>query len=190
MNKLILVGGGGHCRSVIDVIEREARYEISGIIDIAKNLGSEVNGYPVIGIDSDLEIFRSKYNNALITIGHIYDNSLRVRLFNLLKEFDYVLPSIVSPCAYVSNRAEIGEGTVVMHQAFVNTNVTIGKNCIINTKALIEHDVIVEDNCHISTSAILNGGCHIGAGSFIGSGSVVINGSHVSGFNKAGSVIK
>ena len=55
MNKIILIGGGGHCKSVIDVVEREARFEIAGIVDKPEFLGTKILGYPVIGNDTDLE---------------------------------------------------------------------------------------------------------------------------------------
>lgn len=169
--RLILIGGGGHCAACIDVIEQEARFEVAGIVD--RDTASErLLGYRILGSDDDLANLRSTCNHALITIGQIKSPATRIRLFEYAKSLGYVLPTIISPRAYVSIHATIGEGTIIMHDALVNSRAAIGGNCIINTKALVEHDAIVEDHCHISTGAIVNGGTIIRRGSFVGSNAV------------------
>jgi len=188
--KIILIGGGGHCHSVIDVIEQENKFDIGGIIDKKENIEKKVINYEIIGSDEDLPLLFESYKYALITIGHIQTNLLRVNLFNTLKKIGYILPVIISPLAYVSKYAKIKEGTVVMHHALVNANATIGCNCIINTKALIEHDVTIEDHCHISTAAVVNGGVIVKENTFFGSNAVSRQDIEVSRFVKAGSIAK
>ena len=190
MKDILLIGGGGHCKSVIDVIEVEGKYSIVGIVDKKELIGQEVLGYKIIGCDNDLEKLFNKYKNAVITVGQIKSNSLRIKLFNILKNIGYDLPTIISPLAYVSKYSKVEEGTVIMHQALINANVKIGKNCIINTKALIEHDSIVEDFCHISTGAIVNGGVIVKKNSFVGSNTTLKEYIEVDGFMKAGSLVK
>lgn len=188
--KILLIGGGGHCHSVIDVIEQENKYEIYGIVDIKENIGKKVLNYEVISCDDDLEKLFKTCQNAVITIGHIRSNDLRVKLFQKLKNLGFNLPIIISPLAYVSKYASLDEGTVVMHHVLINANVKIGKNCIINTKALIEHDVIVEDNCHISTASVLNGATLVKENTFFGSNSTSKQEAKIEGFIKAGSLVK
>ena len=188
--KIVLIGGGGHCRSVIDVIEQENKYDIIGIVDKKENIGKDVLGYKIIGCDDDLQAIFQTYKNACITVGFIKSNALRVKLFTMSKEIGFNLPVIISPLAYVSKHSLIEEGTVVMHHACINANAKIGKNCIINTKALIEHDCIVEDNCHISTASVLNGGVIVKENTFFGSNTTSKQGIKIEGFIKAGSVIK
>jgi sugar O-acyltransferase (sialic acid O-acetyltransferase NeuD family) len=190
MEEILLIGGGGHCRSVIDVIEQEKKFHIAGIIDQKELIGEKVLGYPVIGCDEDLPHLRETYQYACITIGHITSNALRCKLFDLLETLRYELPVIISPLAYVSSHATLGQGTVVMHQALVNATAQIGKNCIINTKVLIEHDAVVENNCHISTGAIVNGGVVVKENTFYGSNATSKEGVEALGFIKAGSVVK
>jgi sugar O-acyltransferase (sialic acid O-acetyltransferase NeuD family) len=170
VNDIVLIGGGGHCKSVIDVIEQEGRFEIVGIVDKPELLGSTVLGYSVIGNDSDLASLAKKYQYALITVGQIKSPSLRIKLFNFAIEAGFTLPNIISPNAYVSQHASIGNGVVIMHNALVNASVSIGDNCIINSKALIEHDCLISKHCHISTNATINGGVTVKSGCFIGSG--------------------
>ena len=188
--KILLIGGGGHCKSVIDVIELEDKFTIEGIIDKKELLGSKVLNYKVIGCDDDLEDLFKTYKYAIITVGQIKSSRIRVKLFNKLKKIGYELPVIKSPLSYVSKYSSIDDGTVIMHQSLINSNVKIGKNCIINSKALIEHDCIVGDNCHISTASVINGEVKIKDGTFFGSNATSKEAIEVEGFIKAGSMIK
>ena len=192
MKEIILIGGGGHCKSVIDVIEQEGKFQIIGIVDKSELLGVKVLGYPVIGNDSDLADLSKKYRYALVTVGQIKSSSLRVKLFKLAVKVGLTMPNIISPRAYVSKHAMIGQGTVIMHDALVNANAKIGENCIINSKALIEHDAIIEDFCHIATNAVINGAAIVRQGSFLGSGVITKQSVKVkkNSFIKAGSLVK
>jgi sugar O-acyltransferase (sialic acid O-acetyltransferase NeuD family) len=168
-SNIILVGGGGHCRSCIDVIDQEGKYKIAGIVDIPEKLNQKILGYEIIATDSDLPNLVSEYEFFLITIGQIKSPDKRIAIFQKLKSLGAKLPDIISPLAYVSSNSKIDEGTIVMHQALINAGARVGKNCIINTKALIEHDARIGDHCHISTAAVINGGVIVGNGTFFGS---------------------
>ena len=172
MDKIILIGAGGHARSCIDVIETINQYEIVGLIEKDNSLTSANLGYPIIGTDVDLKVLRQQVKNAIITVGQIKSPKIRIKLYQLLKELDFTLPVIVSPHAYVSKHSQIGEGTIIMHGAIVNANAKIGNNCIINNKALIEHDAIIGDHCHIATGATINGEVSVGNKTFFGSGAI------------------
>ena len=188
--KIVLIGGGGHCHSVIDVIEQTNKYEIIGIVDTKENVGKKVLDYEIIACDDDLETIFKTCKNAIISIGHIKSNALRKKLFENLKNIGFNIPTIVSPLAYVSKYALVDEGTVVMHHALINANAKVGKNCIINSKSLIEHDCIIEDNCHISTASVINGGVIVKENTFVGSNSVSKEYIEINGFIKAGSLAK
>jgi len=195
LEKIILIGGGGHCKSCIDVIQAEGRFDIAGIVESngyqESGNNHPVSGYPVIGTDDELPELIRKYKNALITVGQIQNPDVRIKLFNLVRELGGQLPVIVSPNAYVSRTAMIGAGTIVMHHSVVNTEAVVGINCILNTGALIEHEATVGDHCHISTYAILNGQCQVGDRTFIGSRTVMSNNTGVAADTlvAAGSVI-
>ena len=176
---IILVGGGGHCISCIDVIEETGLYEIIGILDQPEKKDSSVLGYPVIGTDDDIPTLVAKCPNYLITVGQIKSSHIRQNIFEKIKDAGGQLPVIISPTAHVSRHATIEEGTIIMHQAFVNAEAIIGKACIVNSKALIEHEATIGDYCHISTAACINGQVNIGSNSFIGSNSVIGNNIHV-----------
>jgi sugar O-acyltransferase (sialic acid O-acetyltransferase NeuD family) len=172
--KLILIGGGGHCRSCIDVIESTQLYTIVGVIDNGMPNGSKILNYTILGSDSDIGDFINNETEFLITVGQIESPNVRIKLADLVVSLGGKLATIIASTATVSNYAKIEKGTIIMHHCLVNAGSVIGENCIINSKALIEHDVTIENNCHISTGALVNGGVKINQGSFIGSGSVIV----------------
>ena len=173
--KLILIGGGGHCKSVIEVIELEDKFEIAGIIDLPGKLNSEISGYKILWNDSDIESLVKKNYHFIITLGQIKSAASRVKLFGKLQILKANMPVIISPLAFVSKHSIIGKGTVVMHHAIVNSGVKTGINCILNSKSLLEHDVEIGNHCHISTNSVINGETKIGEMVFVGSGSVINN---------------
>ena len=171
---LILIGGGGHCKSVIEVAE-SAGYEIKGILDMPDEVGKEVlPGHKVIGTDDEIPQYIEECD-FVITVGFIKNPALRIKLYNKVKTAGGRLATIIASTAHVSKYAELGEGTVIMHHAFVNACAKIGDNCIINTFVNIEHDAEVGNQCHISTGTMVNGECKIGENCFIGSQSVCAN---------------
>ncbi|MEQ1878622.1 MAG: acetyltransferase [Bdellovibrionia bacterium] len=174
--QIILVGGGGHCHSCIDVIEAGGRFEIAGILDQIKEIGSNVLGYKVIGRDEKIAEYDPKRYLFLVTVGQIKGAMVRKALFDRIAEAKARMPVIVSPYAVVSKHAQIADGTVVMHGATVNSQATIGTNTIINSHSLIEHDTRVGSHCHIATGAIINGGSQVGDETFVGSGAIVKQG--------------
>ena len=171
MRSLILVGGGGHCKSVIEVAE-SAGYTILGILDRQEEVGKKVLGYDVIGTDYEM----IKYVDLayfIVTVGQIKSPDLRIKLYRMIERAGGHLATIVAPTAQVSKYANIGKGSIIMHHALVNAEANVGKGCIINTASVIEHDANIGDFCHISTGVIVNGGAKVGDESFVGSQTVI-----------------
>lgn len=174
MKPLILIGGGGHCKSVIEAAE-SAGYQIMGVLDMPEDVGKEILSTKVIGTDDDIPLYVDKAE-FVITVGFIKNPVTRIKLYNRVKEVGGKLATIIACTAYVSKYATIGEGSVVMHKAFVNAGAKVGNNVILNTFTNVEHDAVIGDQCHISTGTMVNGDCKIGANCFIGSQSVLANG--------------
>lgn len=174
---LILLGGGGHCKSVIEVAE-SAGYKILGVLDKPEEVGKQVLDYKVIGTDDDIPQYIDKAE-FVITVGFIKNPAIRIKLYNKVKEVGGKLATIIASSAHVSKYATLGEGTVIMHQAVVNAGANLGVNNIINTFANIEHDAQIGDQCHISTGTMVNGDCRVGDRCFIGSQSVLANGIEI-----------
>ena len=170
---IVLVGGGGHCRSCIDLLEQQGEFRIAGIVDKADKRGQRILGHRVFANDDELKTLAKDYRYFLITIGQIQSAEPRKRTFCLVRQHGGTLPVVRSPLAYVSRYAEIGQGTVIMPYAMVGPGAVIGENCIVNTRALVEHDVTVGNHCHLATGAIVNGGCRLEDEVFVGSGAVI-----------------
>ncbi|MCC8062420.1 MAG: acetyltransferase [Rikenellaceae bacterium] len=189
MNEIILVGGGGHCKSVIEAAESvrcpdgTPAYRIAGILDTLDKVGADVLGYPVIGTDDDIPalIARTPGVRFVITVGHIKTAAVRRAIASRIVAAGGGFATVVASTAHVSAHAVIGAGSVVLHGAMVNAGAVIGEGCIINTLANVEHDAVIGDWCHISTGAMVNGDCVIAGGVFLGSQSVLLNGAHIGG---------
>jgi acetyltransferase EpsM len=164
-NKVTLYGASGHCKVIIDILQK-CNIKIDLIFD---DYSSKTNilGYEILKTNQ-IEIANS--NNMIISIGN---NKVRKRLANQLNSS---FATAIHPNALISKHITIGEGTVIMAGVIINPDTKIGKHCIINSGAIIEHDCIIEDFAHISPNAALAGGVEVGEGSHIGIGSSVIQG--------------
>lgn len=175
--ELILIGGGGHCRSVIEAVESCGR-KIRGILDLPELIGTEVSGYPVICSDDDISGFVDDCE-FIVTIGSIENSVPRQKLHRRVKDAGGTLATVVASTAFLSPRASIGAGTVLLHQSVVNSAAKVGESVIVNTGAIIEHDASVGDLTHVSTGAKVNGACSVGARCFVGSGAVMVQGTSI-----------
>lgn len=175
MKEILLIGGGGHCRSVIDTINKNKDYSIIGIIDKVEHVGDIINGINIVGTDDDLQgSFEKGIRYAFITLGSIGNPGLRIKLYKTLKKIGYVIPKIIDESAIVSDNTVLEEGVFVGKRAIINTNTKIGKNSIINTGTIIEHDCIIEDFVHVAPGTVLSGGIQVGSNTHIGTHSTVI----------------
>ena len=176
MKPILLIGCGGHARSLIDLIESAADWWIHGLVGLPEQVGSSLLGYQVIGCDADLPALRAECPAAVLAIGQLPDPVPRQRVAAELEFLEFQLPVVISPHAVVSRHAYLGPGTTVGHGVIVNAAASVGSHCILNSCALIEHDVHIGDHCHISTGVLVNGGVRLGSGSFIGSGTMLREG--------------
>ena len=111
-----MIGAGGHARACIDVIEMAGRFKIAGLVE-KEGMDNQGNlGYPIIGTDDELQELWQRCRNALVTVGQIKRLDTRIRLFQLLIQMNYTLPAIILTRAYMSRHAQIGNGTIIMHQ--------------------------------------------------------------------------
>ena len=173
--KIILIGGGGHCKVIIDTIINGRKYDIEGITDKVLTKGTRILGFPVIGPDEILpKIFNEGIKNAFISAGSIGDCTLRRKLFSMAKDIGFNFPVIRHPKAVVAVDVKIGAGTFVAASATINPGTIIGRHAIINTSASIDHDCEIGDFVHIAPGATLSGSVKIGEETHVGTGSSVI----------------
>jgi len=164
MEKVIIIGGGGHAKVLIDCIERENKLEIVSVLDDNPDL-HQILQYPVF---RRTEFEANKNVKVILAIGN---NITRKKIAADLT-VDYA--TTIHPSAIISKYTTIGKGTQIFAGAVINAGAIIGDHCIINTGAIIEHDCILEDFVHVSPNAALSGGVKIGSGSHFGIGANVI----------------
>lgn len=173
--KIVLVGGGGHCKVIIDAIRESGKFSIYGITDPNLPKGECVSGVEVIGTDDFLHgLFKKGIKNAFICVGSVANCEARKRIYAGLKKDKFELPVIVHPNAVVANGVKLGKGTFVAAGAVINPDVTIGDNAIINTSSSIDHDCVIGNFVHIAPGVTLSGGVKIGDETHIGTGASVI----------------
>jgi sugar O-acyltransferase (sialic acid O-acetyltransferase NeuD family) len=171
MEDLVIVGFGGHAKSVADCIERMGIYRIAGYTD----LEDRHSRYKYLGNDSELKsIFDRGVKNAVVGIGYLGKGTVRNKLYDLLKSIGYNLPVIKDPSAIISDSAIIGEGAFIGKAVIVNSEASIGKMAIINTKALVEHECKVGEFTHIAVGAVLCGQVIVGDLVLVGANATVI----------------
>ena len=166
MNRLIIIGAGGHGKVIADNALKNGYKDICFIDDHAKG---ETMGFPIVGTSEDIELFNDGNTDFIIGIGN---NDVRK---TIAKTYKVNWVSIVHPSAQIAFNAEIGKGTVVMANAVINACATVGEHCIINTGAIIEHDNVIENYVHISPNAALGGTVRVGTTSHVGIGATVRN---------------
>ena len=173
--KIVLLGGGGHCRSVLDCLLSLGLYDKIGIIDYDSS--AYALGIDVIGTDDDLSrLIEEGWKEAFITVGSVGSTHLRRKLYSLVRELGFILPTIIDPSAIVARGTSIGDGAFIGKRSVINTGSTIGSGSIINTGAIIEHDCSIGDFTHVSPGVTLCGQVLVGADTHIGAGSVVRQG--------------
>ena len=172
--KLLLIGGGGHCKSVLDSLQATKEYSQIGIIEKSRVKGDAIWEVPIVGVDEDLaELFHQGYKYAFFSVGSTANPTMRTRFFEDLKHIGFQIPNVVDPSAVISRHAHLGEGVFVGKNAVINASARIGNGSIINTSAVIEYDCKVGDFAHISSGTVLNGGAQVGDYSHIGAGTIV-----------------
>lgn len=175
MEDIILIGGGGHCRSVLDSIRSGGLYNAVGIVDFKDKKGSLMDGLEVIGSDEDLEkLYEGGIKYAFITLGSVGSPQKRRGLYKLVKNIGYAIPAVIDKSAILADSVSIGEGSYIGKGAILNSNVTVGDMAIINTGAVIDHDCSIGDFAHIATGASMSGGVTIESDVHIGTGASVI----------------
>lgn len=177
MGKLVLIGGGGHCKSVLDSALAMNLFEEIVITDAVLKAGTDILGCRVVGTDNALpKLLENGFDYAFIAIGSIESAGLRKRLSTIAEDIGFWFPVICDPTACVSPFATIADGAFIGKNAVINAGASIGRHCIINTGSIIEHECTIGEYSHISVGSIICGNCHVGSESFVGAGSTVIQG--------------
>lgn len=180
MEKMILLGSGGHARSVLDTLKGLNSFDLIGILDKEDQIGKVLEGIPIIGTDQAMKKYYDQgVANLFIGVGSIGNTSLRRKLYEQARKIGFKFPTIIDPTAIMGDKVVIKEGTYIGKGSVVNVGSCIGEQCIINTGAVVEHDCNVGEFVHIAPGAVLSGNVQVGPHTHIGVNSTVIQGIHI-----------
>ncbi len=172
---LIIYGGGGHGKSLIELIRAEGKHSIAGIVDDGQIAGGELLGIKWLGGQETLEpIYKQGVHQAVNAVGGISSIKLRIDVFERLKKVGFAFPAVVHPSAVLEKSCNIIAGAQIFPLAYIGSSVKVGFGCIVNTGAILSHDCEIGDYVNISPGAILAGSVQVGRATLIGMG-VTIN---------------
>jgi sugar O-acyltransferase (sialic acid O-acetyltransferase NeuD family) len=191
-SKVIIYGGGGLSKMIIESVRVLGCYQIVGIIDDSLPKGTDVIGSPVLGGAEMLpELYKSGVRLAVNSVGGIGNYKVRLNVFHQLADAGFVCPAIVHPTAHVDPSARIEAGVLVLAMSYVSGNAVVGMGSLINNSVVVSHDcvlgvctslspgamtagdVIIEDFVQIGMNATINIGVRVGKESRIGNGATV-----------------
>jgi len=167
MNEIILVGG---FPETIELCEL-CGYKIVGIVDNVQD--GKILGYSVLGKDKDAAHLYHKFSDIPVIVA-VDKPAIRQKLIALYRQVGFTFASIISPKAFVSPSAKLGEGVIVQSFCNISTNVIVGDFVKLNTYANAMHDCVIEDYCTIAPNAVLLGNVYVGKASYIGANATVI----------------
>lgn len=165
--RILIVGAGGHGRSIAEAIELASAYEVAGFADDAWPGLQAVWEFPVLGGAATCETLRHVADFAIVAIGN---NSRRAALMKRLQEYEFPLATVIHPSAQVSRRAVVSEGSAIMATAVVGTEAVLGAGVIVNCGAVVDHHCRVEDYGHLGVGACMSGGSMLGSAAWIQAG--------------------
>ncbi|MGD8553723.1 MAG: NeuD/PglB/VioB family sugar acetyltransferase [Anaerolineales bacterium] len=169
--ELIIYGGGGHGKSLIDLIRALESYTIVGIIDDGLASGEQIMGVPVLGKGPDLPTWREKgIHLAVNAVGGIGNISRRVEVFTRLIQAGFSFPTLVHPTAFIEPSAELQQGVQIFPHAYVGSEVIVGFGAIVNTAAVVSHDCTLDAYVNIAPGTLLAGGVSVAEGVLVGMG--------------------
>jgi len=173
LEKIVIIGGGGHAKVLINVIKKSQLFEAYGYVD--HNDRGILLGVNYLGSDDVLnDIFSQGIKYAAIGIGQVQVTQRRQEIVDRVREVGFKFPVIVSKDAIVNEDVLVGEGSQLFDGVVINSGTRIGNFSIINTKSTIEHDCTIGKYCHVATGAVISGGVEVGDFSMIGSNAVIL----------------
>jgi len=174
-NAIIVYGGGGHGKALIDLIRAEGSYSLVGIVDDDVPAGTLIMNVPVLGGEGILkQLLERGVCLAANAVGGIGNIQTRIKMFERLSQAGFTCPTLIHPRAFIEPSARLAEGIQVMPHAYVGSETEVGYGVIVNTGAIVSHDCRLGDYANLSPGAILAGEVNIGSAVLVGMG-VTIN---------------
>jgi sugar O-acyltransferase (sialic acid O-acetyltransferase NeuD family) len=177
MKNIVIIGSSGHAKVVIDIVQKEGKMNIIGLLDCFRKIGEHTLGYSVLGQERDIPDLMEKHdlNGVIVAIG---DNFIRAKVARQVAEISPNIPFVttIHPAATIATDVSIGDGTVIMSGVSVNPCSSIGDFCILNTNSSLDHDSALDAFASLAPRTVTGGNCRIGQYSAVGIGATLIHG--------------
>jgi len=174
MDRVVIVGNGGHARACLDAWDPAPDLAPAGYVGPATG---DVLGLEYLGDDDRLPLLlASGLDRAFVALG---SNTVRAAVTQRCLEAGFTLVTIIAPSAQVGATARVGDGTIVLHKAVLGANVRVGRGSIINTAATVDHDCVIGDFVHVAPGVNLAGTVIVGDHTLIGIGASVVPGVRI-----------
>jgi sugar O-acyltransferase (sialic acid O-acetyltransferase NeuD family) len=177
---VVVYGGGGHAKAVIELIEAEGKYSVAGILDDSLPLGSTLLGKPVLGGGEALLHLKERGIGQVVNaVGGITDIHPRLAIYDRILAAGLTVPDVVHPRAWVEKSAQLHGGAQILCNTYVGSDNRIGFGCLMNVGVILSHDCVLGDFVNLSPGAILAGNVQVGPRTRIGMGVTINLGIHV-----------
>jgi UDP-perosamine 4-acetyltransferase len=175
--RYVLLGAGGHGRVLIDALGAGATLVC---LERDERLwGKSFGGALVRGGDELLAEFRPGAVLLVNGLGANPSTAARRGLFERAKALGHDFTRVVSPLAFLSPSATLGEGAQLLTHAVVHSGAVVGENAVVNTAAVVEHDARIGRHAFVGPGAVVCGEAVIDEGAFIGAGAIVLPGARI-----------
>jgi len=175
---IIIIGASGHAKVIIDIVEKEGKYDILGLLANSHSAGDKVLGYDILGRDDELSAFAAGCEGVIVAIG---DNYVRSKVFERIEASCPGIPfiSAIHPSALIGRDVSIAHGAVIMAGVSINPCCEIGRMCMLNTASSLDHDSTMGDFSSLAPGVVTGGNCHIGHFSAISIGAIIKHGVNI-----------
>jgi len=171
---VIVYGGGGHGKTLIEAIQVGQEFQVLGVIDDGLPVGLQLLGVPVLGGEGLLpELLDHGVTMAVNGVGGIGNPDARWHVFELLQKAGFNFPTIIHPTAYLEPSAKVTAGVQVLGMAYVGTQVNIGFGSVVNIGAILPHDCQIGQCVNLSPGVMLAGNVSIADFSQVGMGATI-----------------
>lgn len=166
---LIIIGGRGGAKMVIEAIQSSSHHSIKGIIDDQLNKGDSVMGYPILGGEKEVFQLRDEgFRNIVLSFSSLTNLQYREERYQFFKKEGFRFPNVIHHRATIEPSVSLGEGNIILANSMVGSEVSLGNVNYVNTGAMICHESVISSNNHFAPNSVIAGRVKVGNNNLVG----------------------
>ncbi len=175
---LVLLGAGGHARSLLGLLAARGLRAMGCIAPAAP--GAEWPGYcPWLGDDTALDGLDPARVALVNGLGSVGSTALRRKVFDAARARGFGFPPVLHPSVIRAEDVTLSDGVQVLAGAILQAGVTVAENALLNTGCIVDHECRIGAHVHLAPGVTLSGGVTLGCGVHVGTAAVVIQGIRI-----------